>query len=203
MALLLDGELLEGGLQHRVLQNDVVLAPGVPITAAVACVEQHRWAGTPTFRRQARHASAGVRATLGTAPPEARQQQVWHRVAEFEAALGSSPTASYADRLDRLAAPGPEVLFPDDGHVGELIRGIRRLRPLPGQRGVIAGAGGHPVPAEVFASRSALAAHMHQLLTGLLLDAITAGVPSVPPARILPRQPLHQRPDLARNRRAS
>jgi hypothetical protein len=164
MALLLDGELLEGGLQHRVLQNDIVLATGVPITAAVACVEQHRWA----VRRQAHRASAGVRATLSTAPPEARQQQVWHRVAEFEAALDPSPTASYADhldRLDRLAAPGPEALFPDDGHVGELIRRIRRLRPLPGQRGVIAGAGGHPVLAEVFASRSVLAAHMHQLLT--------------------------------------
>ncbi len=180
MALLLDGELLEGGWQHRVLQNDVVLAPGVPMTAAVACVEQRRWEGTPTFGRQARRASAGVRAALGTAPPEARQQQVWDRVAEYEAALGPSPTASYADHLDRLAATVPEAPFPYDAHVGELIQGIRRLRPLPGQRGVIAGAGGHPVLAEVFASRAALAAHMHQMLTGLLLDAITAGLPLEP-----------------------
>lgn len=56
MALLVEGELLEGGWQHRVLQNDVVLVPGMPMVAAVACVEHGRWEpqGTPTFQRQAR-----------------------------------------------------------------------------------------------------------------------------------------------------
>lgn len=61
-----------------------------------------------------------------------------------------------------------------------VVREIRRLRPLPGQRGIIAGVGGHPVLAEVFPSRSALAAHMHQMLTGLLLDAVAGGISPEP-----------------------
>lgn len=181
MALLLEGELLEGGWQHRALQNDVVLVPGVPMVTSAACVEQRRWQGKPEFRRQARRAPASVRAAIGTAPPEARQQEVWQRVARYETALGPSPTASYIDHLDRLTTPAQAGLFDtNNGQVDELVQEIRWLRPLPGQRSVIAAVGGHPVLAEVFASRSALAAHMHQMLTGLLIDAITAGAPPEP-----------------------
>ena len=117
-------------------------------------------------------------------PPSARQEEVWKRVSQYEAAFGSSPTASYVDHLDRFAAPAQESLFDEPGEADGLIGEIRRLRPMPGQRGIIAAVGGQPVLAEVFASRSALAAHMHPILIGLLMDAAAARIaPEPTPSR--------------------
>ncbi len=52
-ALLLEGELLEGGQQHRTCARDVVLAPANR-DIDTFCVEAGRWeAGEPSHRRQA------------------------------------------------------------------------------------------------------------------------------------------------------
>src|SRR3954453_13171280 len=44
-ALLLAGELLEGGMQHRALTATTMLAPSRPTVLPVVCVEQGRWHG--------------------------------------------------------------------------------------------------------------------------------------------------------------
>ena len=62
VALLVEGEVLEGGWQHRVLVHDLVLSPGVSVAAVVVCVEQGRWEGSSPLARRARRASASVRA---------------------------------------------------------------------------------------------------------------------------------------------
>jgi hypothetical protein len=181
MALLLEGELLEGGWQQRVLRNDVVLAPGISMEAAAVCVEAGRWEGLTSLRRQARRASVSVRAALDASLPGTLQDEVWQRVARYDVVVGASPTGSLVDHLDRL--DHLPLVF-GDGDTAMLLGEIRQLHPLPGQRGVIVGVAGHPVLVELFASRSALAAHMQQLLTGLLLDAITAGTsPKPTPSR--------------------
>ena len=43
--LLLAGELLEGGMQHRALTATTMLAPSRPTVLPVVCVEQGRWHG--------------------------------------------------------------------------------------------------------------------------------------------------------------
>ena len=186
VALLVEGELLEGGWQHRALVHDVVLSPGVSMAAAVACVEQGRWAGSSPLRRRARRASASVRAALLAASP-GMQDDVWQRIGRYDAALGASATGSYVDHLDRLAGPSlPGTASPldfEDG-VSGLIRWVRRLPLLPGQRGVIAGVAGQPSSLELYPSKSALASHAHETLTGLLLDAVASGAsPEPTPSR--------------------
>jgi len=65
-----------------------------------------------------------------------------------------------------------------------LMRWIRQLPLLPGQRGVIAGIAGQPVSPELYPSKSALASHAHEALTGLLLDAVASGAaPGPMPSR--------------------
>jgi len=169
-ALLLEGELLEGGWQHRVLQHDLVLAAGASLVAAVACVEAGRWEGDAGHRRTARRASPSVRGPLNTAPMEDRQQEVWRRVARYDAAFGASKTSSYVDHLDRLENA--------DGSVEQaaLLAQARRVRPLPGQRGVMVGLAGQPVLVEVYPSTSSLGAHLGELLAGMLLDAAAGGL---------------------------
>lgn len=168
--------------QHRALIHDVLLSPGVSIAVVVACVEHGRWAGSSPLKRRARRASASVRAVLHAASP-GMQDDVWQRVGRYDAALGGSPTQSYVDYLDRLAEPsllgiaGP--LDVEDGMSG-LMQWVRQLSLLPGQRGVIAGVAGQPVSLELYPSKSALASHVHETLTGLLLDAVASGAPPEP-----------------------
>ena len=60
-ALLLEGELLEGGQQHRTCARDVVLGPGETRDIDTFCVEAGRWeAGETSHRRQARRAPLNV-----------------------------------------------------------------------------------------------------------------------------------------------
>ena len=117
VALLLEGELLEGGWQHRALLHDMVLPPGVPMTVSVACVEHGRWGGSSPLKRQARRASPSMRAVLQAASP-GMQSDVWERVGRYEAApLGGSPTQSYVDHLNHLSHLGEASLPDPDGPV--------------------------------------------------------------------------------------
>ena len=197
-ALLVEGELLEGGWQHRVLLHDLVLAPGRSMVAPVACVEAGRWGGGGQHARRARRASGAVRATLHTTSPSMRQGEVWRRVSGYDTAMGASATSSFLDHLDafdsdraapsldsrRPPAPGGPAAGPSPAEVDGWLREVRAVAPLDGQRGVVVGVAGQPVLLEVFPSSQALTEALPALLTGLLLDAVAAGAPVEPtPAR--------------------
>ncbi|MGY1690355.1 ARPP-1 family domain-containing protein [Geodermatophilus sp. SYSU D01105] len=150
--LLLAGELLEGGWQHRALTATTLLPPNRPTVLPVVCVEQGRWHGDAVHRRQAR------RVPLAVLPRLDSQAEVWRRVSRYEAVAGPSATDSLAERLDR-AAP----------RARDLTRG---LRPLAGQRGLLVGAAGRPAWLELFDSARTLKAHWSGLLQAATLDAL-------------------------------
>ena len=101
-ALLVEGELLEGGWQHRALQHDVILRPSGSMVAPVVCVEAGRWRDGGAHVRRARRASGSVRAAMNTTDGSSRQQQVWRRVSGYDRSMGASPTSSYVEHLDRM-----------------------------------------------------------------------------------------------------
>src|SRR5215472_7020856 len=152
-ALLLEGELLEGGLQTRALAFDLLIAPRTSAVVDVACVEQGRWAGTSGHARRARRASASVQHRL-RGDQTSRQHDVWASVARFDRAAGPTETGSFADHLDRL---------PDND--------VEAARVLPGQTGVIIGVAGWPMTMELFGSPSALLAHLPGIAAAARLDA--------------------------------
>lgn len=154
--LLLAGELLEGGLQHRALTATTVLAPNHPAVLPVVCVEQGRWHGGGAHRRKARRAPVSLLPHLdGTGG----QREVWRRVSRFGAVAGASPTESLLDRLDMITAPDARRLTSGP-------------QPLAGQRGLLVGIAGWPAWLEVFGSSRALAAHWSGLLDAAALDAL-------------------------------
>ena len=167
-ALLLAGELFEGGWQHRVLYHDLLLMPGQHLVASVCCVEHGRWNAQGAHRRQARRASMMVRAAQTTTSPAERQHEVWERVSRYDRAFGASPTASYVDHLDHRAAwtlsSGPV----DSSSIWEAIQGIRAI---PGQRGVLIGLGGQPAFLELFPAAAGLRGHLGALLEAAAPDA--------------------------------
>jgi len=59
-ALVLEGELFEGGWQTRALVRDAVLPTGGPYPVEVACVEQDRWCGGVGHHGRARRSTVRV-----------------------------------------------------------------------------------------------------------------------------------------------
>jgi hypothetical protein len=153
--LLLAGELLEGGMQHRALTATTLLAPNRPTVLPVVCVEQGRWHGDAAHRRRGRRAPLSLLPHLERADG---QQETWRRVARFGAVAGPSATDSLLDRPDSANAPEAQGL-------------TSGLRPLAGQRGLLVGIAGRPASLELFGSGRALAAHWSGLLDAATLDA--------------------------------
>jgi hypothetical protein len=163
-ALLLEGELLEGGWQTRALACDLLIAPNDSAVVDVVCVERGRWHGAAGHARRARRVSGSVQHRL-RGRETSRQHEVWDCVARFEQATGPTASGSFADHLDRLA--------PEDAAV----------HVLPGQTGVITGVAGWPVALELFGSPSALGAHLPGILDSARLDALLAGHAEPVPGR--------------------
>jgi len=159
--LLLAGELLEGGLQHRAVTASTMLAPNRPTVLPVVCVEQGRWGGDVAHRRNNRRMPLSLLPHLETTDG---QHKVWRRASRFGAVAGPSATDSLLDRLDRTSRTDARSL-------------TAGLRPLAGQRGLVVGIAGRPAWLELFGSSRALAAHWSGLLDAATLDAL--GRPAV------------------------
>ena len=186
-ALLVAGELFEGGWQHRALNHDILLVAGQQLVASVSCVEHGRWHGATAQVRRSRRASMMVRSAQTIDDDDDRQSSVWDRVSRYDNAFGASPTASYVDHLNRRAAPSEVVNYGlgdayGDGQAqeaeaveaaeaAELAARIKNIRALPGQRGVLIGLGGQPAFLELFASPTGLRRHLPGLLEAAAIDA--------------------------------
>ena len=165
--LLLEGELLEGGMQTRALAYDLLLAPSASAVVEVACVEQGRWHGANRHARRARNVSASVKHGLRR-EDGSRQSAVWGGVERYEATLGATASQSFADHLDRVDASLVEA---------------GTVSVLPGQTGVIVGVAGWPVTLELFGSRAALIAHLPAILDAARLDAALSATTEPAPGR--------------------
>ena len=159
--LLLEGDLLVGGMQHRMAASSTLLAPGEAQPVDVLCVEQGRWSGERAHRSAGRRASYSVRqGNLSARERGGSQGEVWSRVSRYDRALEASPTSSMLDHLDRV----------DDEPV----------RRMSGQRGVIVGIGGRVIGMELFGSSRGLAARWDGLVRAAQLDARLAPVHATP-----------------------
>ena len=153
--LLLEGQLLEGGMQHRMVAQSTLFAAHSELPLDVVCVEQGRWHGAGGHAARGRRASARVRFGLRG---DDRQHEVWRRVAGYDARLGANATSSYVEHADRAEA-----------RVRDLVRG---LRPFPGQMGVLIGLAGQPLTAEIFDSPRMLAHEYDGIIQAAAIDAI-------------------------------
>lgn len=184
-ALVLAGQLFEGGWQHRMSLGSVLIGVRDRLPVPVACVEQGRWGGATAPRGTAQN-SCGRRASPFVRDSVRRgtdvQSTVWERVAghvrEEEVRTstrddrhdprGRNATQSFVDRLDRAE---------------EESRTWSRLRALPGQIGVMIGIGGQPLVAELFDSPTRLQEQLETLLTSAAIDARLAAPLETPGRR--------------------
>lgn len=155
--LILDGQLFEGGWQHRMATRSSLIPGGSRALVDVACVEQHRWGGEREQATRGRRATTFVRHGFDET---GSQGEVWDRVQQYDSL---SATGSLAERL---ATPGDQVR-----------RITRRIRPLQGQTGVLVGIAGQPLALEVFDHPDTLREQFEAIIRAACLDA--EGKPAV------------------------
>jgi hypothetical protein len=154
--LVLEGQLLEGGLQNRLVARSVLVPALATMDLDVLCVEAGRWSGGLEHKWNERCASLRVRSA--SVSESDRQGEVWRRVEEYEARYGANETASLVEHGDRAAADVDSV--------------VKGFRCLGGQVGVVLCIAGQPVLAEVFDSPSTLARQFRSLVRAAALDAL-------------------------------
>ncbi|GAB2855001.1 ARPP-1 family domain-containing protein [Nocardioides pacificus] len=164
-ALVLEGQLFEGGWQHRMATRPMLIGVHQRIPVEVACVEQGRWSGGSRQETRGRRATPYIReAVRGDVDV---QGEVWTRVARHTAG-SDNPTGSFVRRLDESDATRSD--WSD-------------YRLLPGQSGVLIGVGGQPYVAEVFSHQLSLRRQLQPILEAAALDALHAPVEATPGRR--------------------
>ncbi len=161
-ALLLAGELLEGGQQHRIAARSVLVGSGEAVVLDVRCVEEGRWSGSADHIRRGRRAPGSVRAADD-------QSGVWQSVRRHEERSGAGPTHSILDATASVAERAERL--------------IAGLRPLPFQCGVLIGVAGQPLLLEAFDSPRTLSHAWETLLTAAASDAVDAAALPTPGRR--------------------
>jgi len=107
----MDGDILTGAKQNRVLNTSVLIAPNSKITLPVSCVEQGRWSAiSDKFNTSDYISPQKLRAKKSRAVEEnlrfesshmAEQNEVWNDVEEYQTVLRcKSPTSSLSDVFD-------------------------------------------------------------------------------------------------------
>lgn len=161
--LVLEGQLFEGGWQHRMACRSTMLGVHQRVPVEVACVEQGRWGGGRHQHSRGRRATPYIRDAVrreGNA-----QGEVWSRVARHTAGTDNA-TGSFVRHLDAADVVDTSA-----------------FRRLPGQVGVLIGIGGQPYVAEVFDSQTTLRRQYAAILEAAALDARFAPVVPTPGRR--------------------
>lgn len=170
--LLVEGEVLLGMKQTRVLNLTILMPAQTDLNVPVSCVESGRWRATSdeAIGKADIHLSPGVRAaktvTVGRSMRSARsfasdQGAVWAGVdSVLDRHAANAPSRSYAD-LAAQAAP-------------QLAAIVRTIEAEPGQVGVIACAGGRVACVDVFESPHVLAALWEGLVASYQAEAVIA-----------------------------
>lgn len=159
-AVLLEGDLVEGGWQNRMIATSVLLAGGASYDLPARCVEQGRWNGTKDQLLTCCRVAYSVSAARRDGADLVDQGDVWRRIDRFEQRFGRTASASLFDHLRRQPAPVIPV--------------------LEGQRGVVIGIGGRVVAAEVFGRSRGLRTRWDGIIAAAWLDAVQAPAVATP-----------------------
>jgi hypothetical protein len=178
--VLLAGEVVVGGQQDRIVQEDRIIPPvSVPVALNVFCVEHGRWSpraashdsgaghGPVAAPAPVQFSSLGAVAhpKLRAAAQDKKEQgEVWSEVSKNNAKLGTSNTTDTYQEVYSSKRVGAQM---DD-----YLRALEREVLRPGVVGVVVARNGKPVWADVFASQRLFASYWPKLLKSYVVDAL-------------------------------
>jgi hypothetical protein len=181
--MLLAGEVIVGGKQDRIVQEDRVIPPvSVPVALNVFCVEHGRWTPRETSYNGGGAAQARTAAPVaapekfdslnavahpklrGAAQDKKEQSAVWDEVSKNNEKLG---TKTGTDTYQEVYANKKVA-----GQLDDYVRTLEREVLQPGVVGVVVARNGRAVWADVFASQRLFASYWPKLLKSYVVDAI-------------------------------
>jgi hypothetical protein len=168
--LLLEGEILEGMQQTRVLNVTILLPAKTKLEIPVSCVEAGRWSQTSI---------AAMRSPFHMSPRARSRKNV--TVAQSVLSIGtfaSNQAEVWASVDDELRAHDVESSTFEHAEIGrqkqaEIEETLAQLEPDPGQCGVFAVLGGRPMCMDLFDRASTLEAVWSGLVGSYAMDAMT------------------------------
>jgi hypothetical protein len=183
--LLLAGEVIVGGKQDRIVQEDRIIPPvSVPVSLSVFCVEHGRWSARNASHNSGGGGTVGPRTAApeeatkfsslgavahpklrGVAQDKKAQGEVWSEVSKNNAKLGTSnSTDTYQEVYSskRVGAQMDDYLRALEGEVLQPGRVV----------GVVVARNGKPVWADVFASSRLFASYWPKLLKSYVIEAL-------------------------------
>ena len=174
--LLIEGEMLIGQLQNRVLNVSVLVAASERTPIPVSCVEAGRWGNRRTTGRGQRHAptklraikTKGVNLNLRTSRmAHSEQGRVWGEVAEYKQLVAASRPAFDEDFAESEALEDVVDAIGDELNV--VVAGIE---PVIDQIGVVTMIDGEVRGMELFDRARTLASYWPSLVQGFAVDAV-------------------------------
>jgi len=167
---LMQGEVVVGGKQDRMLAQDVIVPPGATMNIGAFCVEHGRWqAGSTGHEFNGTIGVVGQKARKAAAVDK-EQSRVWEEVAkDIKKNETDTRSGSYAH------------LMQDKEFQAERTRYREKLLGLPASRngivGVIAVSGDKVVGLDVFATAELFAQAFPQLVDAYIAEALNNGKP--------------------------
>ncbi|HWS86322.1 MAG TPA: DUF6569 family protein [Pyrinomonadaceae bacterium] len=184
--LLLAGEVIVGGKQDRIVQEDRIIPPvSVPVALSVFCVEHGRWSareashggparapGTRGPVVAARPDDANFSSLGAVAHPKLRaaaqdkkvQAEVWNEVSANNAKLGTANSTDTYQEVYKSGRVGAQM--------EDYVRALEGAVLRRGVVGVVVARNGRVVWADVFASHRLFASYWPKLLKSYVVDAL-------------------------------
>ncbi len=171
--IIIDGEMLVGAKQNRVVNTTVVVPAGASVKIPVTCVEQGRWRySSRSFSSGRGHSSSSLRSlkhrTVTASLREtghytSDQGSVWGDIrAKMERMGSQSPTMSLTDVYESSVSEREEARLADE------------VGARPGQVGYVAHVREGFAGGDVFGSEELCRAKLAKLLRGHYLDSLDA-----------------------------
>jgi len=165
---LMQGEVVTGGQQDRMLAQDVLLAPGQTLDVAAFCVEQNRWQAGSDGKSFSGSPGVGAQKMRKAAATEKDQGAVWENVAGYLAQNEvSAPTGTFAAL--QADSTFQRELTNYRAHFARLFAG------RPDVIGVMAVSGGQVIGCDLFATSAMFHNAYEGLLTAYITEAVSNG----------------------------
>jgi hypothetical protein len=171
--LIVDGELLVGAKQNRVVNTTVVVPAGASVEIPVTCVEQGRWGYTSrNFTSGRSHSSSSLRSLKHRTVTDSL------RVTGRYTSDQGSVWGSIREKMSRMRSPSPTMSLTDvyESSVSgeDEARLAEEVRPQAGQVGYFAFVREGFAGGDVFGSSELCRAKLAKLLRGHYFDALDA-----------------------------
>jgi hypothetical protein len=171
--IIVDGEMLVGAKQNRVVNTTIVVPAGASVEIPVTCVEQGRWGyNSRNFTSGRSHSSSSLRSLKHRTVTENLRAH-----ARYDSDQGSV-WGSIRDKMNRMSSPSPTMSLSDvyESNVSgaDEAKLEEEVKPQAGQVGYFAYVRDGFAGGDVFGSSELCRAKLSKLLRGHYLDALDA-----------------------------